>query len=56
MVAPENARLLAARIPGAELQLWEETGHLLFTDEPRADRAIAAFLRRADAGWKRGSG
>jgi 3-oxoadipate enol-lactonase len=48
MVAPGNARLLAQRIAGAQLQLWKEAGHLFFTDEPRADRAIAAFLRQAD--------
>jgi 3-oxoadipate enol-lactonase len=52
MVAPANARLLARRIAGAQLQLWKEAGHLYFTDEPRADRAIAAFLRRADGLWK----
>jgi pimeloyl-ACP methyl ester carboxylesterase len=52
MVAPGNARLLAARIPGAQLRLWDDTGHLFFTDEPRADHAIAAFLRRAGAAAK----
>ena len=45
MVHPDNGRRLADRIPGARLKLWEDTGHLYFTDEPRADRAIAAFLR-----------
>jgi pimeloyl-ACP methyl ester carboxylesterase len=44
MVHPDNARLLAERIPAAQLQLWRQTGHLLFTDEPGVDRAIAQFL------------
>jgi 3-oxoadipate enol-lactonase len=44
--APENARLLASSIPGAELMLWPEAGHLYVTDEPEADRAIARFLAR----------
>ncbi len=46
MVDPGNARLLAQRIAGARLELLERTGHLYFTDEPAADRAIAAFLRQ----------
>jgi 3-oxoadipate enol-lactonase len=44
--SPENARLLASSIPGAELMLWPEAGHLYVTDEPEADRAIARFLER----------
>jgi pimeloyl-ACP methyl ester carboxylesterase len=44
MVAPANARLLAGAIPGAELETWPGTGHLYPTDEPAADRAIAAWL------------
>jgi 3-oxoadipate enol-lactonase len=44
MVHPDNARLLAERIPAAQLQLWEQTGHLLFTDEPRVDPAVSEFL------------
>ena len=44
MVHPDNARLLAERIPGARLQVWERTGHLLFTDEPCIDPAVSAFL------------
>jgi 3-oxoadipate enol-lactonase len=48
--APENARILANTIRGAELQLWPEAGHLYVTDEPEADRQIARFLERhADA-------
>jgi pimeloyl-ACP methyl ester carboxylesterase len=46
VMPPDNARLLAGRIPGAELRLWPEAGHLYIIDEPRADRDIANFLRR----------
>jgi pimeloyl-ACP methyl ester carboxylesterase len=39
-----NARLLAERIPGAQLRILEHAGHLYPTEEPQADRAIARFL------------
>jgi 3-oxoadipate enol-lactonase len=45
MVHPDNARLLAGRIPAAQLQLWEQTGHLFFTDELGIDPAVSEFLR-----------
>jgi pimeloyl-ACP methyl ester carboxylesterase len=45
MVHPDNARLLAERIPAARLELWEQTGHLFFTDEPGVDAAVSEFLR-----------
>jgi 3-oxoadipate enol-lactonase len=45
MVHPDNARLLAERIPAAQLRLWEQTGHLFFTDEPGIDPAVSEFLR-----------
>jgi 3-oxoadipate enol-lactonase len=44
--SPRNARMLAEAIPGAELRLWPEAGHLYVTDEPRADREVARFLER----------
>jgi 3-oxoadipate enol-lactonase len=44
--APENAHVLAEAIPGAELRLWPDAGHLYVTDEPEADREIAHFLAR----------
>jgi pimeloyl-ACP methyl ester carboxylesterase len=44
MVAPENARLLADAIPGAELLMLPDAGHLYPTDAPEADRAVARFL------------
>jgi pimeloyl-ACP methyl ester carboxylesterase len=44
--APSNAQLLASAIPGAELAIWPDAGHLYVTDEPEADRAIARFFDR----------
>jgi 3-oxoadipate enol-lactonase len=44
-----NAELLARAIPGAELKLWPEAGHLYVTDEPAADRYIRQFLVRHTA-------
>jgi 3-oxoadipate enol-lactonase len=43
-VPPANALVLAERIPGAQLQLWPDAGHMYATDEPRADREIERFL------------
>jgi pimeloyl-ACP methyl ester carboxylesterase len=43
-MSPENARILAEAIPGAELQMWPGAGHAYVTDEPRADEEIAKFL------------
>jgi 3-oxoadipate enol-lactonase len=45
-VPPANALVLAERVPGAELRLWPDAGHLYTIDEPEADRDIARFLRR----------
>jgi 3-oxoadipate enol-lactonase len=50
VMPPANGRLLAQRIPGAELRLWPEAGHLYIIDEPRANLEIARFLRRHSAG------
>ena len=44
VVPPVNALVLADRIPGAELRLWPDAGHLYIIDEPRADQEIARFL------------
>jgi pimeloyl-ACP methyl ester carboxylesterase len=49
VIPPDNGRMLAGRIPGAQLRLWPEAGHLYIIDEPRADREIATFLRRHSA-------
>jgi pimeloyl-ACP methyl ester carboxylesterase len=45
-IPPVNALVLADRIPGAELRLWPNAGHMYIIDEPRADRDIARFLRQ----------
>jgi pimeloyl-ACP methyl ester carboxylesterase len=44
--SPHNGCVLADAIPGAELRLWPEAGHLYVTDEPEADREVARFLDR----------
>jgi 3-oxoadipate enol-lactonase len=44
--SPRNARALAEAIPGAELQMWPDAGHLYVTDEPAADSEIGRFLGR----------
>ncbi len=44
MVAPANGRTLAERIPGARLVELPGAAHLYPTDEPAADRQVAAFL------------
>jgi 3-oxoadipate enol-lactonase len=43
-IPPSNAVVLAERIPGAQLQLWPEAGHMYIIDEPRADAEIARFM------------
>jgi 3-oxoadipate enol-lactonase len=48
-VPPANALVLAERIPGAELRLWPEAGHIYTIDEPRADQEIERFLLRHSA-------
>jgi pimeloyl-ACP methyl ester carboxylesterase len=45
---PANALVLAERIPGAQLQLWPNAGHLYMIDEPKADRGIAHFLAESN--------
>jgi 3-oxoadipate enol-lactonase len=50
-ISAENARLLAARIPGAELVLLDGAGHLYHSEQPQAaDAEVLDFVRRhADA-------
>ena len=46
-VPVENARLLASRIPGAELVLLEGAGHLYHSEQPdAADAAVLDFIGR----------
>jgi 3-oxoadipate enol-lactonase len=44
LIPPVNGERLAAAIPGAELLMWPGAAHLYFTDEPRVDLAVAAWL------------
>jgi pimeloyl-ACP methyl ester carboxylesterase len=47
VIAVQNARLLAARIPDAELVLLEGAGHLYHSEQAEeADAAVLDFLRR----------
>jgi pimeloyl-ACP methyl ester carboxylesterase len=47
MVDPENARVLASRIPGAELVLLEGAGHVYHSEQAdRADAVVLDFIRR----------
>ena len=47
LVPAANGRLIAARIPGAELLLLPSASHIYFTDQPEASlSATLSFLRR----------
>lgn len=51
MVAPENARILAERIPGAELVWLEGAGHVYHSEQPeRADDVVLDFIGRHTGG------
>jgi pimeloyl-ACP methyl ester carboxylesterase len=46
-VSPDNAKILAERIPGAELVLLEGAGHLYHSERAAAaDAAVLDFVRR----------
>ena len=49
MVPPANGRLLAEAIRGARLHVQPGAGHLLFTDAPEVDAAVADFLSEPSA-------
>ncbi len=50
IVPPAQARLIAQRVPGAELVLVPGGGHVLFAERTEAyERALDAWLRRASA-------
>ncbi len=45
LISPESAERLATKIPHAELQIWENTGHLPMLSHPRRlNRATLEFL------------
>jgi pimeloyl-ACP methyl ester carboxylesterase len=44
MIPVQNGRMIAERIPGAELVELRETGHLYPTEAPHIDEDIAAFM------------
>ena len=47
VIEPANARILAERIPSAELVLLDGAGHLYHSEQPeRADGAVLDFVRR----------
>jgi pimeloyl-ACP methyl ester carboxylesterase len=47
LIPVENSRIMAKRIPKAELVLFPEAGHLYFHEVPEeADAAVTEFLRR----------
>ena len=47
LVAPQNAVVLASRIPGAELVWLEGAGHVYHSEQPEAaDRAVLEFIGR----------
>jgi pimeloyl-ACP methyl ester carboxylesterase len=51
MTAVENARILAERIPGAELALLEGAGHVYHSERAgEADRVVLDFVRRVRGG------
>jgi pimeloyl-ACP methyl ester carboxylesterase len=46
LVHPDNARVVAERIPGARLRLLEGAGHVYHSEQPEeADRAVLDFIR-----------
>ena len=47
VIDPRNGKLLADRIPGAELVIFAELGHLFFWEDPgRFAAAVTEFLLR----------
>jgi 3-oxoadipate enol-lactonase len=51
IIPPDNSKILASRIPGAELVMVKNAGHG-FTESPEATRAILDFLKRHPKGRK----
>jgi 3-oxoadipate enol-lactonase len=54
LVPPQNGRVVASRIPGAEFHLIPNAGHILMTDQPEAcTKLILDFLGRQVKGRPR---
>jgi pimeloyl-ACP methyl ester carboxylesterase len=51
LIPPDNSKIIASRIPGAELVIVKNAGHG-FTESPEAARAILDFLKRHPKGKK----
>jgi pimeloyl-ACP methyl ester carboxylesterase len=49
IMSPANAQILADAIPGARLRIWPSAGHMYVTDEPDADREVAAFMAQVSS-------
>jgi len=49
LIPPENSKIIASRIPGAELLIIKNAGHA-FTQSPDAAKAILDFLKRHPKG------
>jgi 3-oxoadipate enol-lactonase len=47
LIPPQNGRIVASRIPGAEFHLIQNAGHILMTDQPEISRELVmSFLER----------
>jgi 3-oxoadipate enol-lactonase len=53
LIPPENSKIIASKIPGAELVILKNAGHA-FTQSPDAPKAILDFLKRHPGGKKTG--
>jgi pimeloyl-ACP methyl ester carboxylesterase len=45
MIPPANARILADRIPRAQLRILAHAGHLYSTEQPEVDEDIVRFFQ-----------
>jgi pimeloyl-ACP methyl ester carboxylesterase len=46
LVPPENAKIIADKIPGAKLVYFENSGHALFSQEPeKVNKTLLEFLK-----------
>ncbi len=50
LIPPQNGKIVAVRIPGAQFRLIEDAGHILTTDQPEAcKRIMVEFLKQVHA-------